>query len=140
MNKEKYRTKVFIIIFTIFVILGTSFNSVKATSEIKNIMTGINRFEDAWTNVEVNGIVAGMAIGQEELSNISDLLVNTLIVVGIIVVSIVGLILGIKFMIGSVEQKAQIKESIFPFIIGCVVIFGAFGIWKIVLTILNQLE
>jgi len=103
-------------------------------------MTGINRFEDAWTNVEVNGIVAGMAIGQEELSNISDLLVNTLIVVGIIVVSIVGLILGIKFMIGSVEQKAQIKESIFPFIIGCVVIFGAFGIWKIVLTILNQLE
>lgn len=41
-------------------------------------------------------------------------------------------------MVGSVEQKAKVKDSLLPYIIGCIVIFGAFGIWKIVLTILEN--
>ena len=35
-------------------------------------------------------------------------------------------------MLGSIEEKAQVKEALIPFIIGCIVVFGAFGIWKIV--------
>ena len=41
-------------------------------------------------------------------------------------------------MLGSVEEKADIKAAMVPFIIGCVVVFGAFGIWKIVVTIGNN--
>ena len=37
-------------------------------------------------------------------------------------------------MIGSAEEKAQIKDALIPFVIGCIVIFGAFGIWKIFVT------
>ena len=55
-----------------------------------------------------------------------------------IVAVLIGAILGIKFMIGSVEEKAEIKAALVPFIIGCVVVFGAFGIWKIVVTIGNN--
>ena len=46
--------------------------------------------------------------------------------------------LGIQFMVGSVDQKAKVKDSLIPYIVGCFVIFGAFGIWKIVLTILEN--
>ena len=46
--------------------------------------------------------------------------------------------MGIKFMIGSVEEKAEIKAALVPFVIGCIVVFGAFGIWKIVVTIGNN--
>lgn len=56
---------------------------------------------------------------------------------GIAVAIIIGLVLGIQFMAGSVEQKAKVKDSLIPYIVGCVVIFGAFGIWKIVLTVLE---
>lgn len=42
-------------------------------------------------------------------------------------------------MVGSVEQKAKVKDSLLPYIIGCIVIFGAFGIWKLVLTILENI-
>jgi hypothetical protein len=52
---------------------------------------------------------------------------------------IIGLVLGIQFMVGSVEQKAKVKDSLLPYIIGCIVIFGAFGIWKLVLTILENI-
>ena len=42
-------------------------------------------------------------------------------------------------MLGSMEEKAQIKEALIPFVIGCIVAFGAFGIWKIFITIGNNL-
>ena len=48
-----------------------------------------------------------------------------------------GAILGIQFITGSVEQKAKVKDSLIPFIVGCVAIFGAFGIWKLVITLLK---
>ena len=41
-------------------------------------------------------------------------------------------------MIGSVEEKAKIKDSMVPFIIGCLVAFGAFGIWELAIQIGNN--
>lgn len=56
---------------------------------------------------------------------------------GLAIAIIIGLVLGIQFMMGSVEQKAKVKDSLVPYVVGCIVIFGAFGIWKIVLTVLE---
>ena len=49
-----------------------------------------------------------------------------------------GIVLGIQFMISSAEGQAQIKEKLFPYITGCVIIFGAFGIWKIIMILLGS--
>lgn len=68
----------------------------------------------------------------------SDLLYNILLTIGIVIAVIIGAVIGIQFMVGSIEQKAKIKETLIPYIAGCVVIFGAFGIWKLVVTILNN--
>ena len=43
-------------------------------------------------------------------------------------------------MCGSVEQQAKVKEMLMPYAIGCIVIFGAFGIWKLAVTIFSQLQ
>lgn len=64
---------------------------------------------------------------------------NILLIIGMAVAVVIASILGIKFMIGSMEEKAQIKESLIPFIIGCIVVFGAFGIWKIFINIGSSL-
>lgn len=58
--------------------------------------------------------------------------------IGIIVSVIVAAVLGIQFMIGGAEEQAKVKESIIPYVCGCIVIFGASFIWKIVVNILNQ--
>lgn len=50
--------------------------------------------------------------------------------IGIFVVVICGTILGIKYMFASLEERASIKESIKPYIIGTVIILGALSIWK----------
>lgn len=61
---------------------------------------------------------------------------NILSTIGVILSVVVGGILGIKFMMASAEDKAQIKEMMVPYIVGCAVIFGAFAIWKFVVSML----
>ena len=74
-----------------------------------------------------------------DLMKMSDTLYNILLVVGIIAAVIVGLIMGIKFLLGSIEEKAEIKAMIIPYIIGCVIVFGAFTIWQIIVNLLQSM-
>jgi len=75
------------------------------------------------------------AISLDNLKTTSNYIYNTLLVIAVAVAVIVGAYLGIKFMLESAEDKAKIKESLIPFIVGCFVIFGAFGIWKIAVSV-----
>lgn len=77
-------------------------------------------------------------ISQDNLKNMSDTIYNILLVAGIIIAIIVGLIMGIKFIMGGIEEKAEIKAMLIPYIVGCVVVFGAFTIWKVVVDILQS--
>lgn len=80
----------------------------------------------------------GTAISASSLQNFSKTFYNIFLTIGIIVAVLVGSILGIKFMVGGAGEKAHIKELLVPYIVGCIVIFGAFAIWKIVVTILSN--
>ena len=73
------------------------------------------------------------------LKNTTDKIYNILLALGIVLSVIVGGILGIQIMWGSIEQQVKAKEMLMPYAIGCLVIFGAFGIWKLVVTILAKL-
>lgn len=79
-----------------------------------------------------------VTIEDKDLQDMSDLLYNTLLVIAIVIAVIVGLVIGIQFMTGSASQKAKLKETLIPYIAGCIVIFGAFGIWKLVVGIMSS--
>lgn len=57
---------------------------------------------------------------------------------GIVIMLIVGTVIGIQFMLASAEDKAKVKEALIPYVIGCLVIFGAFTIWSITVNILQD--
>ena len=57
---------------------------------------------------------------------------------GVIIAIVIGIIIGIQFITTGVEGQAKIKEKLLPYIIGCVVIFGGFGIWRVVLNLTNN--
>ena len=102
-------------------------------------LSGIVTSGDDFVNNGKNQTGVGLP-STENIKDTSNLIYNTLFGVGIIVALIWGLIIGIKFVTGSIEEKAQIKEKLIPYVIGCVIIFGAFGIWKICVTIFSQLQ
>lgn len=78
-------------------------------------------------------------INTEDLKDFFNPLYNITLVIGIIVAVLVGAVLGVKFLTGSVEQKADTKKLLIPYLAGCVAVFGAFGIWKLVVTILAEM-
>ena len=63
---------------------------------------------------------------------------NALLALGVVVSVIIGALLGIKFLVGSVEEQAKTKELLMPYAVGCIVVFGAFGIWKILINVLSK--
>ena len=122
----------------ILVLIITMFNTgniyatdtTDKTGGIDEVINGADDFLNAGKGSEE-------VIDQNALVDASKDLSNILFVVGMAIALIVGIILGIKFMLASVEEKAEIKEALIAYVLGCVVIFGAFGIWKLVVTIMN---
>ena len=41
-------------------------------------------------------------------------------------------------MTAGIDKKVEVKQALFPYFISCIVLFGAFGIWKLVITIMNE--
>lgn len=96
-----------------------------SSSTIKDVVTGADNFvEDGKHNSSVT-------INTKKLKDASNTVYKTLLTIGICVAVIVGSILGIQFMISAAEEKAKVKEALVVYIIGCVVVFGAFWFWKI---------
>lgn len=57
--------------------------------------------------------------------------------IGIILSISIGIILGIQFMTTGVEGKAKVKEKLIAYAIGVVVVFGAFGIWRLTVNVIQ---
>ena len=74
-------------------------------------------------------------INEEILGETSGFLYNLLLAIGIVVAVIVGSILGIKYMMGSVEEKAEYKQTLKPYLIGAIMLFGITNLLGIVQSI-----
>ena len=66
-------------------------------------------------------------------------LIGIIRVIGIIVTVVTLMILGIKYMTGSVQEKADYKKTMIPYLIGAILIFGASAIAKAVIAISENL-
>ena len=135
MKFKKNIIKVLTIILILVISLMPNIAKANNSDEISidDITGGIDNFMQA-------GQSQNNPLNQESLQNVSSVAYNILLAVGIIAAVIVGLIIGIKYMMGSVAQKAETKELLIPYIVGCVIIFGAFAIWKIAIELLNQTQ
>ncbi len=118
---------IFILIFSLF--------QVKQTMAMDKIFSEGQNFIQAGSSLE-----DGDYVNEESLKSSSDNIYNTFLIVGIILMAVIGMILGIKFVTSGVEEKAQVKETLIPYVIGCVVILGAFGIWKLSISIFSGLD
>lgn len=128
---KKYK-KLLINIMVIFIILFNLFIPNAYAGPLQDIM---NRAEGFVNNGE-NG---GNVINNDALREGSNTLYNVLLVIGIEVAFIWGIVLGIQFITGSLGEKADVKKNLIVYIIGCIIIFGAVGIWKLLLQLLQPL-
>ena len=121
-----------LIVFILLQTLAINSTYVQAFSWSDIFETSENFIE---TGKEANILNTVNVIDDGEFKEVSDIIYNTLFGIGVALSVVVGAVLGIKFMMASLEEKAQIKESLVAYVAGCVVVFGAFGIWKLVMVI-----
>ena len=79
-------------------------------------------------------------VNETRLGEVSSKIYNILLACGIAAAVIVGAGLGIYYIMASAEGKAKIAETLVPYIIGCVVVFGAFAIWKFAIDAGDSIE
>ncbi len=59
------------------------------------------------------------------VQNVGSKILGIVRVVGTIVAVAMLIVLGIKYMMGSAEERAEYKKTLFPYFIGAVLIFAA---------------
>ena len=62
--------------------------------------------------------------GAKDLKSTGGKIVGIIQVTGTIISIGMLIILGIKYVLGSVEEKAEYKKSMLPYLIGSILIFG----------------
>jgi len=95
---------------------------------------------DDFLSIGKNAYNANKPLDEGALKITSGEIFNILFTIGAVLSIGVGLVIGIQFITGSVEEKAKIKETMIPYVVGCVIIFSAFTIWKIVIELGTSVE
>ena len=67
----------------------------------------------------------GGTIQEEELSNIGNSIIGFATNIGVVLSVVVIGLLGIKYMLGSVEERAEYKRTLLPYLIGAMLVFAA---------------
>jgi type IV secretory pathway VirB2 component (pilin) len=107
--------------------------SIYATNGLSGAMEGAKSFVDEGSKGADN------LINKTTLNEASSTVYNILLAIGTTTAIVIGIVLGIQFMIGGAEEQAKVKESLIPYVVGCVIVFGAFGIWALVVNVMKLL-
>lgn len=81
-----------------------------------------SKYDGSGANVNTSGIEG---LGQNIITIITT--------VGSIASVVVLVVLGIKYMMGSAEEKAEYKKTMLPYVIGAILTFGITNILAIVI-------
>jgi len=97
------------------------------------------------TVLGMDGVIANIAKGDDTVSTgkIQEMgasIVTIMQTVGIVVAVVILLVLGIKYMMGSAEEKAEYKKTMIPYVVGAILIFASTTIVNIVYQLANSLN
>lgn len=113
----KKTVKIISTVLLAIMLITTLAGTVLAKADVEGTLTKID---------ETQGGVTG------KISTLGGNIVNILQVVGIVIAVVVILVIGIKYLIGSAEEKAKYKETMIPYVVGALLVFAGTSIVKVV--------
>lgn len=118
------------IIFCLFIIVILSmvvFNNVFADDSISDPRDNPDMYEPGQLN------------DANKVKDIGNKIIGIVQFVGSFASVIVLIVIGIKYMAGSIEEKAEYKKTLFPYVIGAILVFGITNILGIINSITGGL-
>lgn len=129
---KKMLFKICLITLLILCSLSLYSTTCMADSSLDDVMNNGNSFLGA-------GSESNTMIDQNDLKSLSNFISGVLLTIAIGVTVITGAIMGLNFITQSIEEKAKVKESMIPWVIGIIVSFGAFTIWEVAVNLFQSL-
>ena len=139
MRKSNKMIKIIFLIMLLITMIFFMTNVVQAATDTD---VNIDFNPDDWKPNDDQQITEGQettgAIGANRLMNIGNAIVGIVQIVGSFTSVIVLIIIGIRYMMGSVEERAEYKKAMTPYIIGAVMVFAITNILSIVVGIVQE--
>ncbi len=119
--------KILTFIATLLIVIAMCSNVVFAASKLDpNDVVG--KMENSSGNANTN-----------QITNLGGNILNILQIVGIVVGAIILVVLGLKYMMGSLEEKAEYKKTMIPFVVGAIVVIAAPTLTKGIFTLIQNI-
>lgn len=122
-GKMKKKSKIMIILIIAILTIILLINQVNATQVI-------NTDEYKPNQTEVTGAT--------QFLNASNRLIGVIQVIGSLISVIALILIGIKYIIGSVEERAEYKKTLKPYLIGAVMVFAITNLLAIIQNIVTS--
>lgn len=106
------KTKKIIKVLIILLILALNCFNVLKVYATQSAVPDVNYFKPTETPVP------------DEVLDTGGMIVSIIQVVGTIIAVITIMILGIKYMMAGVEEKANYKKTMIPYLVGCILLFA----------------
>lgn len=106
---------------------------------ITNITYASEWLSDPRENPESFSPGSGGAAGATKVQDIGNRIIGIFQLIGTLASVIVLIVIGIKYMAGSIEERAEYKKTMMPYVIGALLVFGITNILGIVSNITEGL-
>lgn len=110
---------------------------VKIMSIVLVILMAMVSISNIVLAADIEGAIDKIGAGNsnanvEKVTTLGATIVTIMQTVGIVVAVVILLVIGIKYMIGSAEEKAEYKKTMIPYIVGAILIFASTSIVRVV--------
>lgn len=95
------------------------------------------KIEDPLNNPDIYDPSTGQD-DSTEFVKMANVIIGILRAIGTILSVVMAVILGIKYMMGSVEEKAEYKKTMIPYIIGIILLFAGAQIVGLIQGLVNN--
>jgi type IV secretory pathway VirB2 component (pilin) len=92
------------------------------------------------TDIIANDFKPGTPTGTNKITEKGGLLLGYVRITGSVIAVVILTAIGIKYMYGSVEEKAEYKKSMMPYLIGAVLLFGSSNLIQIIYDIMTTVN
>ena len=75
----------------------------------------------------------------DQLSKLGGKVLSALQVIGFIAGAIILVVLGLKYMMGSLEEKAEYKKTMIPYLVGAIIVIAAPTLAKGIFSMIQSL-
>lgn len=127
----KVLTALLLVVMMVMSLNTVAFASGSTTTSSGEIGSVIDKINDSANN-KLNDDSGVASLGGQ--------IVGIIQIIGIVVAVVILLVLGIKYMTGSAQEKAEYKKTMIPYIIGAILIFAASTIVNVIFNLAVNIQ